>query len=258
MTMRAYLVDDEPLAIKRLSRLLNATRRVEIVGTSTDPLEAVAGIQKHQPDVVFLDIQMPEMSGFDVLAKLDPQPFVVFTTAHDAFALKAFEVNSVDYLLKPIEKPLLERALNKLERMRNGNNAKPDIRALLHEVAASMGNLARSGFLERLPSRLGDRVELVDIRRVTHFFANEKLTFAATPGKNYVVNFTIQALEDKLDPANFVRIHRSTIVALKNIQELHPWFAGRMRIRLNDERHTDLDVARDRVKALKEKLGMGE
>jgi two-component system LytT family response regulator len=254
--MRAYLVDDEPLALKRLARLLQAARQVEIVGTSTDPLEAVAGIQQQQPDVVFLDIQMPEMSGFEVLAKLDPQPFVVFTTAHDAFALKAFEVNSVDYLLKPIEKPKLERALSKLERMLNGNDAKPDIRALLHQLAVYAGNQVRSRYLERLPSRLGDHLELVDIRRVTHFFASEKLTFAATPGKNYVVDFTIQELEDKLDPTQFARIHRSTIVALKNVQELHSWFAGRMRIRLSDERHTELDVARDRLKALKEKLGL--
>src|SRR5215472_702939 len=116
--MRAYLVDDEPLAIRRLTRLLNSTRRVEIVGSSTDPVEAVAAIRQHRPDVVFLDIQMPEMSGFDVVAALDPQPFVVFTTAYDAFALQAFEVNSVDYLLKPIEAAKLERALRKLESLR--------------------------------------------------------------------------------------------------------------------------------------------
>lgn len=254
--MRAYLVDDELLAIKRLKRLLSATRQVEIVGSSTDPLEAVAEIQQQRPDVVFLDIQMPELTGFDVLAKLDPQPLVVFTTAYEEFALKAFEVNSVDYLLKPIEKPRLERALMKLERMRNATEVKPDIGALLRQLAASAGNLARPGFLERLPSRLGDHVEFIDINRVTHFYASEKLTFAATPGKNYVVDFTIQELEGRLNPEQFIRIHRSTIVALKHVQQLHSWFAGRMKIRLNDDRHTELDVARDRVKALKEKLGL--
>src|SRR5215467_16364941 len=98
--MRVFLVDDEPLALKRLARMLNATGKVEITGTSSDPLEAVEAIQRIRPDVIFLDIQMPEMSGFDVLARVEPQPLVVFTTAHDQFALRAFEVNSIDYLLK--------------------------------------------------------------------------------------------------------------------------------------------------------------
>jgi two-component system LytT family response regulator len=254
--MRAYLVDDEPLAIKRLTHLLNAGKRVEIAGSSTDPLEAVAAIQRIRPDVIFLDIQMPEMSGFDVLAHLDPQPLVIFTTAFDEFALKAFEVNSVDYLLKPIEKSKLDRALRKLERMNNGSDAAPDLRRLLEQIAANAGRASPPDRMERLPSRLGDHVEFVDLKRVTHFFANEKLTYAATPAKNYVLDFTIQQLEERLDPNQFIRIHRSTIVALKNVHELHAWFAGKMKVRLNDERRTELNVARDRVKALKEKLGV--
>lgn len=251
--MRAYLVDDELLAVKRLTRLLHASKRVEIVGSSTDPVQAITEIQETRPDVVFLDIQMPEISGFDVLARLDPQPFVVFTTAYDAFALQAFEVNSVDYLLKPVEKPKLDRALLKLERIHGAKDAQADLSRLWQQLAA---NFANAGRLERLPSRLGDHVELVDLKRVTYFFASEKLTYAATPARNYVVDFTIQELENKLDPRQFVRIHRSTIVALKHVQELHHWFAGRMKLRLNDERRTELDVARDRVKALKEKLGL--
>lgn len=254
--MRAYLVDDEPLAIQRLTRLLNATGRVAIVGSSTDPVEAIAAIRQHRPDVVFLDIQMPEMSGFDVLTALNPQPFVVFTTAYDAFALKAFEVNSVDYLLKPIEASKLQRALGKLERMQHDPGGQPELQDLLARLALEIGQRAPSAYPERLPSRLGDHVELVEVRRVTHFFAHDKLTYAVTPVKRYVVDLTIQELEDKLDPKQFVRIHRSSIVALKAVRELHSWFAGRMRVRLNDEPCTELDVARERVKTLKEKLGL--
>jgi two-component system, LytTR family, response regulator len=253
--MRAFLVDDEPLALKRLARLLEANRYVEIVGTSTDPLEAVTAIQKARPDVVFLDIQMPEMTGFDVLAKLDPQPLVIFTTAHDQFALKAFEVNSIDYLLKPIEAPKLQRALRKLERIQAGAEARPEVQKLLDQIAATLHKKS-STYLERLPSRMGERIELVEVARVTHFFAGDKLTYAATPAKNYVVDFTIQQLEEKLDPQQFVRIHRATIVAIRYIHELYPWFAGRMKLRLKDERHTELDVARDRVKTLKERMGI--
>jgi len=252
--MRAFLVDDEPLALKRLARMLSATGRVEIAGTSTDPVEAVAAIQKVRPDVVFLDIQMPEMSGFDVLSKLSPQPLVVFTTAYEQFALQAFEVNSIDYLLKPIEGSKLDRALRKLESIQAGALARPEFHALLAQVSASIRG--RSDSLERLPSRVGERIEFVDLARVTHFFAHEKLTYAATAGRNYVIDFSIQQLEEKLDPKKFVRIHRSTIVAIKYVHELYPWFAGRMKLRLKDERQTELDVARDRVKILKERLGI--
>lgn len=254
--MRVFLVDDEPLALKRLTRMLNATGRVEIAGASTDPVEAVGAIQQIRPDVIFLDIQMPEMNGFDVLARLQPQPLVVFTTAYDQFALQAFEVNSIDYLLKPIEAPRLEQALRKLERIQAGNLERPELHALLAQLTAGINNKSSSVYLERVPSRVGERIEFIELARVTHFFAQEKLSYAATPNKNYVVDFTIQELERKLDPQQFVRIHRSTIVAIKYVHELYPWFAGRMKLRLKDERRTELDVARDRVRMLKEKLGL--
>lgn len=258
--MRVFLVDDEPLSLRRLSRMLNASKRVQIVGAESDPAQAVAAIGKERPDAVFLDIQMPEMNGFEVLAKLDPQPLVVFTTAHDQFALQAFAVDSIDYLLKPIETPHLERALNKLERMLAGREARPDVRTLIEQITAGLrGQVnasASAEYLERLPSRIGERIELVDLVQVTHLFARDKLTFAATSTRNYVVDLTIQELEQKLSPQQFVRIHRSTIVALKSVLELHPWFAGGMRILLKDEKRTELNVARDRVKVLKERLGL--
>ncbi len=256
--MRVFLVDDEPLSLRRLSRMLNASKRVQIVGAESDPAQAVAAIGKERPDAVFLDIQMPEMNGFEVLAKLDPQPLVVFTTAHDQFALQAFAVDSIDYLLKPIETPHLERALNKLERMLAGREARPDVRLLIEQITAGLRDQvnASAEYLERLPSRIGERIELVDLAQDTHLFARDKLTFAVTSTRNYVVDLTIQELEQKLAPQHFVRIHRSTIVALKSVLELHPWFAGGMRILLKDEKRTELNVARDRVKVLKERLGL--
>src|SRR6202789_895163 len=109
MAMRAFLVDDEALALKRLQRMLAATKRVEIAGTCTDPVEAVPAILETKPDILFLDIEMPGMTGFEMLAHLQPQPWVVFTTAYDRYALQAFGVNSVDYLLKPSDAEGLER-----------------------------------------------------------------------------------------------------------------------------------------------------
>src|SRR5215471_5704964 len=112
---RAYVVDDELPAVKRLARLLQATGRVEIVGAEMNPAAAIAAIQLASPDILFLDIEMPGLTGFELLARVERQPFVIFTTAYDRYALKAFEVNSIDYLLKPVEPEELDRALNKLE-----------------------------------------------------------------------------------------------------------------------------------------------
>jgi two-component system LytT family response regulator len=253
--IRSFLLDDEPLAVKRLTRLLNATGRVEIIGAGTDPVEALPLIARDKPDVLFLDIQMPGMTGFELLSKIDPQPLIVFTTAWDQYALQAFEVNSVDYLLKPIEAQQLDRALNKVERVVRGNQARPDVQQLLAKWAAAVDK-AQPEYMERVASRTGDRVELVELSRVTHFFASEKLTWAATPAKNYIVDYTIQDLERKLDPKRFVRAHRSALVNVEYIHELHTWFAGKMLLRLKDEKHTEIAVSRDRVHAVKERLGI--
>ena len=254
--MRAFLVDDEALALKRLARMLAATGRVEIAGHSTDPAQAVDAIRAAKPDVLFLDIEMPGMTGFQMLSRIDPQPLVVFTTAYGQYALEAFGVNSIDYLLKPIEAAQLDRALDKIDRMRGGAEPRPEIRKLLERVAALAGQAAQAPYPERIASRIGERVEFVDLARVTHFFASDKLTYAATASKNYVVDHTIQELEQKLDPRKFLRIHRATLLNLDYIHELHAWFAGRMMVRLKDEKRTELSVSRDRVRALKERLGV--
>jgi DNA-binding LytR/AlgR family response regulator len=242
--LRVYVVDDEPLAVKRLTRLLKQTHRVEIVGATSDPREAVEFLSKQSVDAVFLDIQMPGMTGFELLQKLPIDPAVVFTTAFDRFALDAFEVNSIDYLLKPIEAGRLEKALIKLERIRGTPNE--SIRALARELTKK--------FPERISSRIGERVVFVEINNVTHFYAKDKLTYAATTSKDYAVDITISELEEKLDPAVFLRIHRGTLLNLHYVEEVSSWFGGGLLVRLKDGKRTELQIARDRVKAVKERL----
>lgn len=252
--MRAFLVDDEPLALKRLSRMLAATGRIRITGQSNDPSDAIAAILETKPDVLFLDIEMPGMTGFEMLARIHPQPLVVFTTAYDRYALDAFGVNSIDYLLKPIEAAQLDRALDKIERIRAGSETQPALRELLDHVAALANSTKPPEYPDRIASRIGERVEFIELARVTHFFASDKLTYAATPSKNFIVDQTIQELEHKLDPRKFFRIHRATLLNLDYIHELHAWFGGRMMLRLKDEKKTELTVSRDRVRALKSRL----
>ena len=246
--IRAFVVDDEPLAVKRLSRMLRETGRVEVVGGSSDPVDALAALSSDSVDALFLDIQMPGMTGFEMLAMMDPQPMVVFTTAYDQYALQAFEVNSVDYLLKPIEERHLARALDKIERLRATPGPPPDWKALLAQLAAG-------GYPERIASRLGDRIQILELSHVTHFFAQDKLTYAATEAKNYVVDYTVSDLEQKLSPRSFCRIHRSTLVNLAWVREMDAWFGGRVLVRLKDAKSTELQVARERVSELKRRLG---
>jgi two-component system LytT family response regulator len=253
--VKAFLVDDEPLALERLRRMLQASGRVEIAGACTDPVEALDQIRWTKPDLLFLDIHMPELTGFQLLAELEWHPLIVFTTAYDQHALEAFRVNSIDYLLKPIEPEHLDRALTKAERLQGRTEALPDVRALLSQISSAL-QPGRSAWLERIASKVGDKIELVDLARVTHFYASDKLTYAATVERNFVADQTIAELESRLDPARFIRIHRSTILNLDYLRELHTGFGGRMIARLKDAKKTDLDVSRDRVRALKERIGV--
>jgi DNA-binding LytR/AlgR family response regulator len=227
---RVFLVDDEPLAVRRLARLLEAVSGVTIVGEATDPRGAVDAILA-QPEIelVFLDISMPELDGFGVATQLPAHVMIVFTTAHDEHALRAFGVNAIDYLLKPVRAADLQRALAK--------------HAALKRVAPAP---------ERICSRLGDKIQLIDLDRITHFYADDKLTHAHAEGRSYIVDASMNELEDRYR-ARFVRIHRATLVRATAIIELLGT-AEAARVRLADG--TELAVARERVRSVKDRLGL--
>ena len=253
--MKAYLVDDEPLAASRLRRLLDKTRRVDVVGQSHNPAEALVQIRDLHPDVLFLDIEMPGMSGFELLEHLgELQPLIVFTTAFDQYALDAFKVNSIDYLLKPIGPAQLERALNKLDRLLAAVDGRKDIGALIEQVRSMLAQ-GKPEYLVRVASRMGERVEFIELAQVTHFFAKDKLTFAVTSAKEHAVDFSISELEQRLPPNEWVRIHRSTLLNIAAVKEVHSWFGGKLLIRLKDSR-IELRVARERAAEVRAKLGL--
>ena len=256
--LRVFLVDDESLALKRLSRLLSENGKVEIVGQTVEPLKALEIIPTLQLDAIFLDIQMPELTGFELLRELGNYPPVIFTTAFDDYALRAFEVFSVDYLLKPIEAERLEKALEKLEKIsrQTTTGAAENIQKLLENLAANMPAETKRP-LERIPSRLGGRVQILDVSEITHFASQDKLTIAQNAdNKQFPVDFSLNELEDKLDSQIFLRVHRNSIVNLNFVKEVHGWFSGGILIKLKDAKKTEIAVARERVKILKDALGM--
>jgi two-component system LytT family response regulator len=209
--------------------------------------------------VLFLDIQMPAITGFELLARLTVQPFVIFTTAYDEYALRAFEVNSIDYLVKPIETTQLARALKKLDRLRPVSKSawqqSPDLSRLLQELASTLRG-QRPDFPRRIASRVGERISFLELDAVTHFIAHDKLTYAVVDGHRHSVDQTIADLERRLDPDRFIRVHRSALVNVDWVHEVNSWFAGRIMLLLKDAQHTQIPVARDRVRALKSRMGI--
>jgi two-component system LytT family response regulator len=248
MQLRVMIVDDEELARKRLRKLLKKYEaELEIVDEARNGEEAVERIDRVHPDVIFLDVQMPGFDGFEVVRRLKSKPYIVFATAYDEFALKAFEENTVDYLLKPIEQWRLDKAVDKLRQLFDHQALRLDenVERLLARLGATP--------LKRLQVKVGDKIVLVDSEDVVYFTAKDKYTYLHTADQKYIVDLTLAELESKLEAADFVRIHRSTIINLKHMQEFVKWFGGRYKVRLKDKNRTELVVSRgyvDRVHRL--------
>jgi two-component system LytT family response regulator len=250
--LRAFLLDDEPLALKRLARMLQATGRVDIVGQATDPVKGLDELAAATVDVLFVDIHMPGLTGFQVVERLPAGPAVVFTTAHDQHAVQAFEVNAADYLLKPVERARLDATLERVM----GRRAQPvegDLRAALHRLA---DHLRAGAFLDHLASKARERVQLIPVEEVTHLVARHRATYAVTAAGEHMLDMTLLELERRLDPARFFRIHRAMLVNLAWVSELRPDEDGHLMVCLKGAARAELPISRDRLRPLKERLGL--
>lgn len=248
MSLTALLVDDERLARHRLRRLLAAhTDSITVVGEAANGDEALDAHARLNPDVLFLDIQMPEVDGFEVIRTLPSVPLVVFVTAYDAFALQAFEANAIDYLLKPVEPERLAQAVQKLHHWQREPQGFRDTLAHL------MTHLQQPSYLKRLQVPVGERTHILKVDIITHLEADNKYTLVYTADGRYIISTTLAELEQQLDPAMFMRIHRSAIINLDYVHELHRYARGKLRVILDDGKSTALEVGRSymsRVRAL--------
>lgn len=253
-TIRCILVDDEPLALQRFRMLLQKSTAasddftVEIVGEADSGAKAVPLIYAEKPDVVFLDVQMPGLSGFDVVELLGGnRPRVVFVTAYDEFALKAFEVHALDYLTKPVRIERLEKTLLRLA-------AEPERPAESNALDA-IGKERRAAPLTRIAVHAGEALRIVATEEIHRIEAQDKTVLVYSQNGAYHTDFTLDALELRLPTDEFIRIHRSHIVRLGAIREIIPWFSGSYCLKLHDG--TQLPVARRRVADVKSLFGKG-
>ena len=249
MKVRALIVDDEPIARRRIRRLLRGVDGVEITGECGDGASALQAIADERPDLVFLDVQMPELDGFDVVAQLDPErpPALIFITAFDRYALRAFDVHAVDYLLKPVASARLRVAVARARDRIARGAAQPGLRDLVRELNA------RPAYLSRLAVRARGRIVMIDAAAIEFIQAADNYVTVHAGGREYLLRETLAALERQLDPSRFVRIHRSTIVALERIAELHPASHGDFDVVLRDS--TRLTLSRSWREHVERTLG---
>lgn len=224
--MRVIIADDEPLARERVRSFLAGEGDVQVVAECGNGAETVKAVQKHQPDLLFLDVQMPRMNGFEVLQALDKVPAVVFTTAHDEHAIKAFEVNALDYLLKPCTeqrfRKALERARDELQRRAGSAGTDPNLANLIAQLRA--GSTPGGG--ERILVKSADRIVFLKPDEIDHIEAAGNYVILHTGKERHILRETMAAMETRLNPAGFMRINRSIIVNLGRVREVQPLAGG--------------------------------
>jgi two-component system response regulator LytT len=255
MELRAVLVDDEQLARDELGYLLGQVGGVEVIGQAGNGLEALTAIDRLQPDIVFLDVQMPGLTGFEVARRLLDQratSHIIFVTAYDQHAIEAFEVNAVDYLLKPVDPARLDVAV---ERARRRMAATPP--GMSNDQLEKIVQLVaeRQSRRERLAIKVGERFLLVQADEIIYAsLADDNIT-VVTPQHSGTSNYrTLDELQARLDPSTFWRVHRSHLVNINKIKEIVPWFSRNYILRMKDAKSTEIPVSRMQTRRLREYL----
>jgi two-component system, LytTR family, response regulator len=227
MSIRTLLVDDERPARRKMQRFLDATPDFEVIGEASDGMEAIAAIARLRPDLVFLDVQMPKLDGFGVASALTaPLPEIVFVTAHDQFALKAFEVHALDYLLKPYDDQRLQRVLDRVRERRHAGDVVGHLQRLIADL--------KKDYADRILIAENNRSFFIAAAEIAWIESARNYVQLHVTGKSHLIRATLDAFSKKLNPAEFVRVNRSSIVRLDSIRELQPWFHGEYKIIMKD------------------------
>ena len=255
MSLTAIVVDDEQLAREELCYMLEQLGNVEVVAQAGNGLEAVGIVERLGPDVVFLDVQMPGLSGFEVAHRLiqnGSSPNIIFVTAFDRYAIEAFEVNAVDYLLKPVDGTRLERALDKA-RKRVATSKDLPLNDQVERIVQLMSE--RQSKRERVAVKVGERFLLVQAEEIIYASLTDDSINIVTSQLAGTSNFrTLDELQSRLDPSVFWRVHRSHLVNINKVKEIVPWFSRNYILRMKDAKATEIPVSRAQTKRLREYL----
>ncbi|MBI4907450.1 MAG: response regulator transcription factor [Acidobacteria bacterium] len=250
--MRSVVIDDEPAARSRLIRLLRAHPQVSVIGEARDGPEALTWIEEHQPDLIFLDIEMPGLNGFQVLRSLSPDvemPLVVFVTGYDEHALAAFEANAVAYLLKPVEPERLAMVIARAQQITRGSSRQMQERRLVERAAKTAPITLRQVVARKRDARI-----LISPDTVLYFVAEDGVVKAHTATDALLVNYQLGELEEGLPKEQFFRANRSTIVNLHQVTQIRPYFKSSFLLVLNDTASTEITVSTRQSKLLRERI----
>ena len=241
-SLRTILIDDEPLAISRLRRLLDKHHdTVEVIGEAANGAEGLTLIEAERPDLIFLDIEMPLLNGFEMLARLTTMPMIIFATAFDQYAIRAFEENSIDYLLKPIEADRLARTIQKIKTLAERSDiTHAMVNPMTESVMKLLAQMQPKKEIHSISVKTGEKILLIPLSDIAYFEAEDKYVFlATTDGQKFLTTYTLTTLNEKL-PDTFVRVSRSAMVNRQKITEIHRHFDGKFMLALGDKKGTKL------------------
>jgi DNA-binding LytR/AlgR family response regulator len=257
--MKIFIVEDEELAVRKLQKTLQSLGNdLEVVGTADSISTSIEWLQSHpQPDLILMDIELADGQSFEIFNLMEVKSPVIFTTSYDEFALKAFKVNSVDYLLKPIQKDELEAAISKFRNMKQtySSSARDDgqITALVKELQQT---LQHKDFRKRFLVKYMQKLISVEVDRIAYFYSDDRLSFFKTfDDKKYVIDYTIDEIENMLDPDQFFRINRAFLVSVKSIDQIHDYFGNRLKLNLKPNIDKEALVSREKVSQFKDWMG---
>ena len=242
--MKVIIIEDEVLSARRLSKMLaEISPDIEVVAMLESVHEALAWFEANEsPEMVFLDIQLNDGTGFEIISRLDDFPHIIFTTAYEQYALDAFKYNSIDYLLKPIDKQELEAALKKLDQIHKQEES------LYREKLQALRKSFMPEFRERFLVKVGNQFKSIPTKNVAYFYYDDGLCYLRTiTGENLPIDHTLDHLMEELDPRHFFRVNRQYIVAMNSVKEIHSYFNSRLLLALAPATQEDVVVSRERV-----------
>lgn len=252
--MNVLLIEDEPLAAERLEKLLHEIRpQLKVAEVLQSVKQAVLWLDSHpMPDLIFSDIRLRDGLSFAIFRRVEINCPVIFTTAYDQYAIEAFEVNSIDYLLKPVTRKALENSFRKVQQMQSAfdKNARQNIR----QAAQQLGQ--QGGYKSRFLVKVGQRIRAVKTEEIAYFFSEDKVSFLQThAAQKFPVDYTLDAVAEMLDPQLFFRANRQFLVHIEAVHEVHPYFKGRVKLSLQPDPETDVVVSSEKTPAFKVWLG---